>query len=72
MILPLGANFNKQAINTLMRTAILRLHDKHFYVTDILHKLETEYAVSLSRGRFDDLFMTRPTRDIVPHNTHYT
>lgn len=65
MIHPLGANFNKQAINTLMRTAILRLHDKHFYVTDILHKLETEYAVSLSRGRFDDLFMTRPSRDIV-------
>ncbi len=58
-------NFNKHVINTLMRTAILRLHDKRFYVSDILHKLESTYSVSLSRGRFDDLFMTRPTRDIV-------
>jgi hypothetical protein len=56
------SGLDKAVINYVMRLALLRLHEKNIYVVDILHILEHEYQIRLSRAKFDDWFMTRPER----------
>lgn len=59
--------FDKPQIIALMRLAFSRLRLKRVFVPDILERLHTAGFV-VSRGRFDDWFMTRPERDVIAPN----
>lgn len=59
-----SADIDKALINQIMRIALLRLHDQQIYVSDILVALAQRQRFLLTRGKFDDWFMTRPDRAI--------
>jgi tetratricopeptide (TPR) repeat protein len=56
--------FDKPQIIALMRLAFARLRHKRVFVADILESLHAT-GFEVSRGRFDDWFMTRPERDVI-------
>ncbi|NBU64009.1 MAG: ATP-binding protein [Chloroflexia bacterium] len=57
--------FDKATTITLMRQAFGRLRAQRLYLADVLHALQ-QRGIGVSRARFDDMFMTRPDRDIGP------
>jgi tetratricopeptide (TPR) repeat protein len=59
-----SVDIDKALINQIMRIAVLRLHAQQIYVVDILVALAQRQRFSLTRGKFDDWFMTRPDRAV--------
>lgn len=54
--------FDKSTIIQLMKLAFQRLRTQQILVPDVIAALHTR-GVSLTRARFDDMFLTRPERD---------
>jgi len=57
--------FDKATTIALMRQAFSRLRSQRIYLADVLQALQ-QRGIRVSRARFDDMFMTRPDRDIGP------
>ena len=57
--------FDKAKTIALMRQAFVRLRAQRIYLADVLQALQ-QRGIRVSRARFDDMFMTRPDRDIGP------
>jgi tetratricopeptide (TPR) repeat protein len=53
----------KQIVIGLMRQIFVRLHAHNIYVADVIDALRS-HGVDITRTRFDDLFMTRPEREV--------
>jgi tetratricopeptide (TPR) repeat protein len=53
----------KQIVIGLMRQVFVRLHKHNIYVADVINALRRN-GVEITRTRFDDLFMTRPEREV--------
>jgi tetratricopeptide (TPR) repeat protein len=58
-------DIDKESINRIMRNALMRLHEQHIFVADILLALAKDDRLRMTRIKFDDWFMTRPNRIIV-------
>ena len=63
--------FDKTTTITLMRQAFSRLRSQRIYLADVLQALQ-QRGIRVSRARFDDMFMTRPDRDIGPSLNVFT
>ncbi len=57
--------FDKTKTISLMRQAFGKLRGQRIYLADMLEALQ-QRGIRVSRARFDDMFMTRPDRDIGP------
>lgn len=57
--------FDKTKTIGLMRHAFGQLRAQRIYLADVLQALQ-QRGIYISRARFDDMFMTRPDRDIGP------
>ena len=53
----------KHVVIGLMRQVFVRLHEHSIYVADVIDALHG-HAVEITRTRFDDLFRTRPEREV--------
>lgn len=55
--------YDKHTIITIMKRAMTRLRAQHIHVPTIVAAIH-DSGVDMTRARFDDLFLTRPERDV--------